>query len=331
MKIGSIPGCGLKECKKEVYMKELKITKSAYIFLEKESRKYAHDDMYQYETGGILIGTLEKPIVIRASKAGVNAILDNGSYTNDAEYDYAILRRAIKQLNGRVKLVGYWHKHPGCMSHPSSLDLATAKSIVSRNERSDKRPVYFVITNVHNSEFKLYGYSLEPNQENLDKVVINTIEDNSHEVENALSIEPIVIQPRKMDFWNNLGFRFYLTKVGYKRLREEVHELYMHGYNVSVYTKGRLQLVKEKNLITLCTLPPEYPLNPPRFFKDGTEIKYSMPIWNSSFRIIDLLRILEKQQGGQNESPYFGPKHRLLEFAKQIGGAIKSLRFRKKT
>lgn len=314
-------------------MQELKITKCAYKLIEKESKKYAFDYKYQYETGGILIGTLKKPIVIRASKAGANAILDNGFYTNDADYDYKILHRAIKQFDGRVKLVGYWHKHPGCMSHPSSLDIATAKKIISKNERSDKRPIYFVITTAHNNEFKLYGYSLKPYQENLNKVVIKLIEDDSKEVKNALNIEPVVIQPRKMNFWNNYDFRFYLTKVGYKRLREEVNELNMYGYDVSVYESGQLYFVIEKSLIILCALPPEYPLNPPRFFKDGQEIKYILPIWNSSFKIIDIIKQLEKIKKIKRrdyESHNLGSKYNLFGSIQEIGRSIRSLWLHKK-
>jgi integrative and conjugative element protein (TIGR02256 family) len=268
-------------------MQKLKITKSAYRFIKKES--FTHDT----ETGGLLIGTLNNPIVIKASRAGVNAKVTAVSYSNDTQYDNQVLQQAIKKSNGKCKKIGYWHLHPAGCTHPSLGDLHQARKIVKGNEDDgDTRPVFFVIANV-DGEVRLFGYSLKPGQKNFGQVAIEIINDDSKEIENALHREPTVIQPREMDFWKD-HFQFYLTPNGYKRLKEEVDCLKQAGYDVNIYTRKQLCLKIKKEEIILCYLPPEYPLNPPRLFRGNREIRYCIPIWNSSYRIIDILNRLNR-------------------------------------
>ena len=267
----------------------LKITKSAYQLIEKESLRCST------ETGGLLEGTLKLPIVILASNAGNSAHVSAVFYSNDSVYDNQHLHKTIKKFSGKVKLIGYWHKHPGKMSHLSSMDIETARGIVKRaEEEGDTRPVFFMITNVTGNDVKLYCYVLNDRYK-VEPIAIEIIDDNSSEVEKALSIEPTIVQPKKMDFWNEPGFQFYLTKTGYARLQQEVDELKAHGFAVKAYAKGLVYLTISKHKETLiCMIPTEYPLNPPRFFRGKDEIKYSLPVWNSSFRIIDILQNLEE-------------------------------------
>ena len=304
-------------------MQVLRITKSASRYIEKESKKCCS------ETGGILIGTLQSPVVVKATRAGRYAKKTFGSYTNDADYDNRILQRAIMHSNGKLKLVGYWHKHPGNMSSPSSIDLATAKAIIGRNEQSDQRPVFFVITNVVNHKVEFHGYSMKANQKNFIQAKAEIIRDKAKEVRKALSLEPVIVQLQEMNFWHDCDFQFHLTKVGYERLKKEVDELTSDGYRVKAYTKDYVYLVIAKEETIVCLPPPEYPLNPPRFFRGDTEIKYNLPIWNSSFRIIDILRILEKQ-GGHCESHCSQARNKPHKIIKQLKRTIKSLRFNKR-
>jgi len=302
----------------------LKITRSAYKLIKEESRKH------KTETGGLLIGPSKTPIGIRATGAGNFAKSSFVAYTNDSDYDNRVLQEAIKEFNGRVKLLGYWHKHPGNMSYPSSGDLATAQGIVKRNEQEgDKRPVFFIITNVVDGEVKLYCYMLDDNKEFV-QVAVKIIDDNSKEIEKTLDAEPVIIQPRTMDFWSDADFQFYLTKYGYERLQSDVDELRTNGYDIKAYTKGQLCLViKKDNEAIMCMPPPEYPLNPPRFFKGTDEIKYTLPIWNSSFRMVDILKNLEKLKVSERriyESHHSETGSGLLGVINKVKRAIKSLR-----
>ena len=276
-------------------MQVLKITRSAYRVIEQESIKA---EQKRTETGGLLIGTLKRLVVVKASRPGTAARVSSISYTGDSEYDNTILRRAIKEFNGRVKTVGYWHKHPGCMNGLSDGDLNQAHEIFRTNERAgDKRPVLFIVTNVIRNEVKLYCYYLAFDQKEFKRVSIKIVRDDSKDVKKALHQEPVVIQPSELNYWDSRDFQFYRTKSGYTRLKKEIDELKRHGYQVKVHAESQMYIVVKKDQTIVCFPPPEYPLNPPRFFKNNVEIKYQLLIWNSSFRIKDILNILEKQGG----------------------------------
>ena len=300
----------------EVKMK-LKITKGSYETIQEESLNT------ETETGGLLIGTLEVPIVIRASKPGTLANKSWACYTNDSDYDNLILAETIKEFGGKVKNIGHWHKHPGSMSELSSTDLATAQEIAQTNEHDgDRRPVFYIVTNVNSNGVKFYCYVLDPYIQKFEPVKMEVIDDNAEEVKKALSIEPIIIQPQEIDFWRNEDFQFYLTEVGFKRLKQEVDQLQTSGYDVKVHANGQLRLRIYKDGETImCFPPPEYPLNPPRFFRDNIELFYSLPIWNSSFRIADILETLDKQDKEKRTHE----NHR-TEASSRVLGLIKKLK-----
>lgn len=302
-------------------MKKLKITRSAFGVIKRESLTH------NTETGGLLIGTLNEPIVLKASRAGINAKTTTISYSNDTQYDNRALQQAIKKSNGKCKKIGYWHLHPTGCTHPSLGDLHQARQIVKGNEDDgDMRPVFFVIANV-DGEVRLFGYSLKPSQKNFGQVVIEIINDDSREIEKALRSEPAVIQPKNMDFWKD-HFQFYLTPNGYRRLKEEVDGLKQAGYDVNVYTRKQLCLKVQKEQVILCYLPPEYPLNPPRLFRGDRELRYCMPIWNSSYYIIDILNRLNRLKHLKRrfyESHNNKTNFRWAGFAEQIRNTIKSI------
>ncbi|MGB3479912.1 MAG: hypothetical protein WBB67_12220 [bacterium] len=269
----------------------LEITKSAYQSIRNESLRLTT------ETGGILIGTLRQPIVIKTSRAGSLADLSTCSYSNDAAHDNKYLQTAMREYNGKVKLVGYWHKHPGSMSQLSAMDTETARGIIRRAEgQGDHRPVFFMITNVVGNDVKLYCYMFKEHS-GVAVVAIKLIDDNSPEIKKALKLEPSIIQQKKINFWDDPGFQFYLTKTGSERLQQEVDELKSHGFEVKAYAREHLYLTLSKHKETMiCVLPPEYPLNPPRLFRGKDEIDYRLPIWNSSMGIIDIVQKSSKER-----------------------------------
>jgi len=204
------------------------------------------------------------------------------------------LNEASEKYNGKLKLVGYWHKHPGEMSQPSSIDLATAQEIIKdRKKEGDSRLMFFIITNVINNEVKFYCYILNCNR--FVSVPIEIIEDDSPEIDRALRNEPVIIQTKSTNFWDNIGFQFYTTPAGNERLQKEVGNLKLKGHEVKAYVKDTLRLVIRKDEILIALLPPEYPLNPPRLFKGETEIDYQIPNWNSTFTLVDVLSHLDKK------------------------------------
>jgi hypothetical protein len=299
-------------------MMKLRITQSAYDLIKKESLAC------RTETGGLMIGTLKRAIVIRATSAGKHAGLSHTSYTNDKEHDNESIRKIIHEYGGRISVIGRWHKHPGTMSYPSLTDLATARMIKDRHEQEgDNNPDFFVITNVVGKDIKLYCYLLENN--NFVQVSTKIVKNESRMIRKALDSEPVCIQPREMDFWDDTGFQFYRTKAGLERLRHEVKELRLHGYKVTVRARDQLCLIISKNTETLlCFPPPEYPLNPPRIYKGNREILYGLPIWNSSIRIIDIINnIIEKRR--MHESHCHEKRFRLFAFFRKIIKASKSL------
>lgn len=269
---------------------DLKITKSAYQVIKDESL-----NSIDWESGGLMAGTMKKDhCVIKATRPSPSAVRTSASYTNDGKYDSEILKKLIAEYNGRIKLVGYWHKHPGSMSNPSTTDLKTARRFAAPlRESGDNRPLFFVISNVVGNDVLLYGYYLNDRDEFV-PVDMEIVDDNCEEVIDALKKESIVLQPEVLDYWSNPLFQFHRTITGIARLKQEVNTLTGLGYKVTVYDGKQIKIVIGSNDKTIICLPPnEYPLNPPRFYLSNSEIQYDLPIWNSSFTIADLIKKLE--------------------------------------
>jgi len=274
-------------------MEMLTIMHGAYKLMENES--LTHDT----ETGGSLVGTIRHPIVIRATRAGLKAVTSHVSYTNDADSDTKLLNQAIREHNGRVKLLGFWHKHPYGYDKPSGIDLKTAKRIVQRNADSgDFRKHYFIITNVNMCGlFSHRCYVLKPGQENFEEMIYSLVQDDDEMIVRALEREPVIPMTRTMDYWNDDGFSFHLTPSGSERLYDEILELKKKGYRVRVYQGKRVQMLIEGKVNIVCHLPPEYPLNPPRLYHGIDEIPYPLHVWNSTLKIIDLVEKIQNNIG----------------------------------
>jgi hypothetical protein len=271
-------------------MLELLITQGVY--------KTIKDDCYanpSTETGGKVLGTLRRYIAISATTAGDKAVKTLTSFINDENYDKKIFNDMIVKYNGRLKSIGYWHKHPSGLSHPSYGDLTEARKIMKEiNREGDKRPFFFLIAIIE-TVFKLYGYVPNQNMTAFEDVKISLIEDDADEIREALAAEPVIIQPQDLDFWRDSSFQWYRTKCGQSRLKEEIIELEKKNYRVKAFAGAMLCLSIEKDgKVITCVTPPEYPLNPPRLFENNEEVSPILKNWNSSFMIIDILTQSEK-------------------------------------
>ncbi len=274
-------------------METLTITHGAYKIMENES--LAHDT----ETGGSLVGPIRHPIVIRATRAGIKAAMSYASYTNDADFDTNLLDEIIHEYNGRIKLLGFWHKHPYGYDKPSGIDLKTAIRIVQRNAGSgDSRKHYFIITNVNiYGLFSLRCYALKPGQENFEEMIYSLVHNDDEMVTKAIEREPVIPLTRTMNYWNDDDFSFHLTPNGRERLFDEIQDLREKGYRVRVFQGKRVQVLIEGKVNVICHMPPEYPLNPPRLFYGDYEIPYPLHVWNSTLKIIDLLEKIQYNVG----------------------------------
>lgn len=296
-------------------MDKVKITKSAYAIIEQESLKCGT------ETGGLLIGCFNNPIVIEATPPGRNAELGSCHFTADIEEDNLRLAYTIRKYNGKVSLMGYWHKHPGAMSQPSGGDLMQAQEIVKGMAQSgDKKPLLVFISNVISGNIKVYAYCIKSEATEFEPVQLTIVADNSDDVNCTLKSEPVVVQTKPSDYWLDPDFQFYLTIRGKERIKQELNELELAGYKAKALRRqsdNRLLLEVQKDNLFFIVIPPvEYPLGAPRIFDKHTENEMTgltaICSWNSDYSIKTLLDGILKnnkqtdvtpiKEGGQNEN-----------------------------
>ncbi|MFA5033795.1 MAG: Mov34/MPN/PAD-1 family protein [bacterium] len=296
-------------------MDKIKITNKAYKTIEQESLNC------NTETGGLLIGCLNSLIVVEATPPGRNAELGNCHFTADVEEDTLTLDNIVRKYHGKVSLIGYWHKHPGTMFQPSGGDLIQAQEIVKRVAQSgDKKPLFIFISNVIAGNARIYAYCINYGANEFEPVKLILIDDNSEEVNCALKNEPVAIQTKSSDYWTDSGFQFYFTTRGRERIKQELKELELAGYEAKTLRRQsdkRLFLEIRKDNLSLIVIPPvEYPLGAPRFIDKptGKEIIKLTTLcnWNSDFTIKQVLdEILREnkksdtkpvKKGGQNEN-----------------------------
>lgn len=279
-------------------MENIKILRSAIELMGSDSL------VSDVETGGLLIGTLKNPVIFKATKAGINAIKSYASYTNDANHDNAILKQSVDESNGRLKLLGFWHKHPLGFDKPSIIDLDVARRIIRQSvESGDSRKYYFIITNVESGNSVNYNcFAMDTSKDSFYRIKHVVCCDNDPELPEVLKKEPSIPIPKVSNYWNDKEFSFHLTPNGSERLYNEIQGLKKKGYRVRVFQGKRVQMLIEGKVNIVCHLPPEYPLNPPRLYHGIDEIPYPLHIWNSTLKIIDLV---EKIQDNVEETRRF--------------------------
>jgi len=106
-------------------------------FLIHESKK-----KYPKETGGILVGYIDKGVVRikRAIGPGPNAIHARAKFLRDGEYCQAELDKIFEQANGTIDYLGEWHSHPLAVG-PSKRDRDSIREIARDTKYVLSNPV----------------------------------------------------------------------------------------------------------------------------------------------------------------------------------------------
>ncbi len=257
------------------------------------------------ETGGLLIGTSVEPTIFRATVPGPAAELSPGSFKADIETEQRYLDAALRDSNGRLKLDGYWHLHPGNYSSPSSGDLAQAKLLLNDFPNAAEAPwILVMIANLgDSSSVELHAYIYEKGSADFSPVEILPIGDDSKEAKAALAVEPSIIVTRETDYWRDPAFRFYVTDIGNARLRKEVEHLTEAGYAVVVKRETETQRlfidISKDELALRCCLPAEYPLNPPSVLllpsEKPVEAHCVLCAWNSECSLATVVEQINTQ------------------------------------
>lgn len=253
------------------------------------------------ETGGPLVGTLQIPMVLIAGEPGPHAVKMPHFFSTDPEYDRQMLNRAREKYGRKMHLLGYWHKHPEGMNHPSPGDLRQARKLAADLRDVGEQHAWlltFILQSADNPEQAIFPYLLSPDMENFQKISLIVVKDDSDEVRQALESEGAVIVSNRIDHpWADPDFRFQFTPVGRSRLEWEQQVLEQAGYKVEVRQRKSDQrisfLLSNERSQYLCIFPVEYPLNMPRLYvlPDKEEIfpLRARSLWNSDFTVADLL------------------------------------------
>ncbi len=101
------------------------ICRSAYKTMEKEVNRLS------VETGGVLLGVADPPVIVEAGAGGEHAIRQLSQFSGDVEWDRRCLDRARARHGKRIGIGGYYHAHPaGSSGRFSGTDLTQARELV---------------------------------------------------------------------------------------------------------------------------------------------------------------------------------------------------------
>ena len=101
------------------------------------------------ETGGVLIGFRkggDDYVIVRASKAGPNAIRTKTRFEKDEEYCQKELLDAFNELGEKGLYLGEWHFHPSGGNEPSGLDIKSLTEIAAQDNYRIDKPVMIILS-----------------------------------------------------------------------------------------------------------------------------------------------------------------------------------------
>lgn len=273
------------------------VCRSAYQTMEKEVSSLS------VETGGVLLGIADPPVIVEAGTGGEHAIRQLSQFSGDAEWDRRCLDRARARHGKSIGIAGYYHSHPaGSSGGFSDTDLAQARKLVEHF--GDGKPLLVCIwaracrwLGRPHDDFRLSAYGIRSRDGTLEPLHFEVVDDQGECVREAISQAPLIPGENDSDFWSDERFVFYENRIGRQRIRQELQELRDRGWDICAY-----RIPGDRGLRLRCTnawiaiealLPREYPLNPPRLFVgSSTQELPALPtqqVWNSDRFLFELL------------------------------------------
>ncbi len=273
------------------------------------------------ETGGILIGpspTHEFVMITSATGPGLDeGCASAASWETAPDYLNTELRKA-RDEDPRVNLRGFWHLHPGRMTHPSAQDLSEAQAILQDTEHYKLNELVMPIITADQDEITINFYYISRDDPCFREMPMEIVSDTVDSAKSLASESGIAEMETGSGFWHDAEWQFYMSAYGAARLELELNELEEAGYEVTavlLLDDGDccIQVCPEgSSEAALFLLPREFPLNPPRVFMKScdeiTEQEMGAPSplsrWSSGVRLSELMEgELGEQLGADSHNP----------------------------
>jgi len=151
--------------------RKLILAERAFRMLETDC--LAHPDV---ETGGVLLGTATKngftvPFVV---PSGPRARRSASRFQPDSAWQQRYLDYLFQRF--AFDYVGDWHKHPPHFDHPSAIDLATARHIVT-SVRWNKLEAVFPIATIGQGRVQLRAFGIARDRQTFEELPIHIVPD----------------------------------------------------------------------------------------------------------------------------------------------------------
>jgi proteasome lid subunit RPN8/RPN11 len=271
------------------------------------------------ETGGVMVGIADPPVIVSAGAGGEKAIRRATMFKGDTDADLRCLTQVRERFGEQCVVVGDYHKHPNGMSGFSGVDLRQAQELADEYADGKVFLVGIFAEGCPDPQPNLFLYGIHSNDKQLKPVEYEIVSDDDPRVLEVLRTAAVVPSVRDTDFWHDAEFRFYENSIGRARINDDLDDLRQHGWAVQVSrvksdNSLRVSVQVPEELIEL-RLPPEYPLNPPRVFLSADELTGLQDVmnWNSERSLTAIVA-----QGLEIASC---PRCRRRHLANQEGGA----------
>lgn len=251
------------------------------------------------ETGTVLVGC-QVPngyLITKALPPGPGAKRSGASFSPDVNHVQKDLHSYRIQYPGE-DFLGIQHQHPGWLAMPSSGDWHQVMEILKDRDYKINGRFLSVISIRQNSKIRIFPYQITDQEQTFRLLPLHILPDADPQVA-ALRRQSLFLTPKKVaqaspvSFWDDHRFQWHRTPAGRARLEKEIQGIQGVIKPQIIQTADGTLIMQAKRLIVI--FPAEYPLNPPRFFKQGKkeliEIKESplLYFWNSSLLLTDVI------------------------------------------
>lgn len=258
---------------------------------------YQESERSRVETGGIMLGIPDPPVVVAAGAGGQNAVREAARFSGDVAEDRRQLAEARKRFGPQVSTVGYYHKHPRGMNGFSSIDLRQARDLVNHFGDGKLLLVGIFAEGCPGPRARLFLFGIRDPNGTLKPLDYDVIPDSDPRIREAIDRAPVVPDVKQSAFWNDPGFTFYTNPIGKERIRREVQQLKAQQWEAMVFRhpsdSGLRIAITIVGLTIEAVLPREYPLAPPRVLLKGEgELRglQCLQEWNSDRSLVEVFR-----------------------------------------